>query len=332
MPPQKLPPIPPNVGERTTPELFGMLFNYGLMGSLLVQVYHYYLAFPKDRTSTKAIVYTLFVLELTQTGIMSYFAYTIFGAGYGNLDVFDKSALEWFPVCILGSIIAGIVQLFYGYRLHAFSGSRIAGGIVTLLALLQIGSGIGQGVISKELVDRSGLTARPICVTIWLVSTALCDVCIAGFMTFYLKRGQIMSSQMKTTIAKIVRYTVETGAITALVAIVQLVVQRAFPEKNYFETPSWTLGKLYSNNLLVLLNSRAVAVGGRDYVTRVTEGVTDINFVPTDCTANSQLHEIPSHALSATHDGKARTQLSNQTLEMEDVAAYSSRHSDEHGK
>ncbi|KAJ7857904.1 hypothetical protein B0H13DRAFT_1520210, partial [Mycena leptocephala] len=101
--------------------LFGMLFNFGLMGSLLVQVYLYYGAFPKDRTSTKAIVYTVLVLELTQTGIMSYFAYTIFGPGYGNLDVFDRSALEWFPVCILGSIIAGIVQLFYAYRLHAFS-------------------------------------------------------------------------------------------------------------------------------------------------------------------------------------------------------------------
>lgn len=107
--------------------------------------------------STKAIVYALFVLELAQTGIMTYFAcvrilefsaknsinffgcvfrYTIFGVGYGNLDVFDRSALEWFPVCILGSIIAGIVQLFYAYRVRAFSGSWIAGGLVTFVRLM----------------------------------------------------------------------------------------------------------------------------------------------------------------------------------------------------
>ncbi|KAJ7139085.1 hypothetical protein C8R44DRAFT_763872 [Mycena epipterygia] len=271
--------IPPNVGQRTAPELYGMLFNFGLMGSLAVQVYHYYQSFPKDRISTKAIVYVVFVLELAQTTIMSYFAYTIFGSGYGNLGVFDKSALEWFPVCILGSLIAGIVQAFYAYRLHTFSGSKFAGGAVALLALLQVGSGIGQGVISKLATDRSKLSGKPICVTIWLVSSALCDLMIAGWMTFYLKRRRpmIMSQQLNDFITRLVRYTVETGAITALVAIIQLTVFLAFPINNFFETPSWTLGKLYSNNLLVLLNARAVVMGGRN--SSASEGTGYINEI-----------------------------------------------------
>ncbi|KAJ7749898.1 hypothetical protein B0H16DRAFT_1844079 [Mycena metata] len=260
-------------------QLFGMFFNFGLMGSLVVQVYHYYIAFPKDRAVTKALVYTLFVLELTQTGIMTYFAYTVFGAGYGNLDVFEKSALEWFPVCILGSIIAGMVQLFYAHRLFALSGSRIAGGIVAFLAVVQIGSGIGQGIISKLLVDRSGLTQKPIC--IWLVSTALCDLLIAGFMSFYLKRGQVISTAMKNTIAKIVRYTVETGAITAAVALVQLIVQHTKPlGNNYFE---------------VLLNARALTVGGRDYVATDHKLTNEINFRG-DVTTETQLDEIRTTA------------------------------------
>jgi len=304
-----------------------MLFNYGLMGSLLIQVYHYYGAFPKDRTSTKAIVYTLFVLELAQTGIMSYFAYTIFGSGYGNLDVFDRSALEWFPVCILGSIIAGIVQLFYAYRLRAFSGSWIAGGIVTVLALLQVGSGIGQGIISERLVDRSKLTGKPVLVTIWLVSSALCDLLIAGFMTFYLKRGQVISDRMRNNIAKIVRYTVETGAITALVATVQIIVQYAFPKNNYFETPSWTLGKLYSNNLLVLLNARAVTVGGRDYVNSTVRGLTDeIDFNTTGVrTTDTQLNERPSNntrsenVSETDHNKVPKRYPSSRTLELDDA-------------
>ncbi|KAF7333390.1 hypothetical protein MVEN_02354700 [Mycena venus] len=248
-----------------------MFFNYMLLGSLAVQVYHYYASFPRDSKRTKAIVYILFILELSQTTIMSYFAYTIFGSGYGNLEVFDKSALEWFPVCILGSLVAGIVQGFYAHRLYVFSGSKIAGGIVALLALLQVGSGIGQGIISKLVTDRSNLTAKPTCVLIWLLSSAVCDLMIAGSMTFYLKRQRILSSHTKDAITRIVRYTVETGSITALVAIVQVIVQLAFPKNNFFETPSWTLGKLYSNNLLasrfVLLNARAVVVGGRNYST-----------------------------------------------------------------
>ncbi|KAK7438049.1 hypothetical protein VKT23_018216 [Stygiomarasmius scandens] len=127
--------IPSNVGERTASELYGMLFNYGLMGSLLVQVYHYYTSFPKDKSGIKAIVYTLLILEFAQTIIMSYFAYTIFGSGYGNLAVFDKSALEWFPICVLGALIAGIVQLFYAHRLYVLCGSKLVGSMVALVSL-----------------------------------------------------------------------------------------------------------------------------------------------------------------------------------------------------
>ncbi|KAJ7093283.1 hypothetical protein B0H15DRAFT_831903 [Mycena belliarum] len=258
--------IPPDIGRRTSPELFGMFFNYGLMGSLLVQVYQYYVAFPRDRALIKAIVYTVFVLELAQTAIMSYFAYTIFGAGYGNTVVFGASALEWFPVCVLGALIAGTVQLFYAHRLQRFSGSRRVAGAVALLALVQVGSGIGQGVISKLAQNRANLSMKPVCVSIWLASSALCDLAIAGSMAFYLKRGSatLTSPRLKDLVTRLVRYSVETGAVTALVATVQLVVFFAFPADNFFETPSWTLGKLYSNNLLVLLNARAVIRGGRN--------------------------------------------------------------------
>ncbi|KIK65657.1 hypothetical protein GYMLUDRAFT_240157 [Collybiopsis luxurians FD-317 M1] len=284
--------IPPNVGHRTAPELYGMLFNFGLMGSLIVQVYQYYTSFPGDPRTTKGVVYSIFLLELIQTGIMSYFAYTIFGSGYGNLVIFDKSALEWFPVCILGSLIAGTVQIFYAHRVYTFSRSKIIGGIIVLsshnhpdvskLALLQIGSGIGQGVISKLVTDRSNLATKPICVTIWLLSSAICDLTIASCMTFYLKRRRFLSVHTNKVVTKLVRYTIETGAITALAAIIQVVVFLAFPADNFFETPSWTLGKLYSNNLLVLLNARAQIVGGRNPNTASSNGGVYINEIQLD--------------------------------------------------
>ncbi|KAJ7746164.1 hypothetical protein DFH07DRAFT_1063048 [Mycena maculata] len=314
------PSIPNGVGARTASELYGMFFNYGLMGSLVVQVYHYYGSFPMDRALTKTIVYVLFALELTQTGIMSYFAYTIFGSGYGNISVFNKSALEWFPVCIL----AGSVQLYYAHRLYSFSGSKIAGGVVTFLAVLQICSGIAQGVISKLVVNRSDLASKPICVTIWLASSALCDVLIAGSMSFYLRQASVISSRMRNTISRLVRYSVETGAITALVAVIQIIVFLAFPAHNFFETPSWTLGKLYSNNLLVLLNARAITVGGRDYVPD-SVAIGTINFDPRGGAPDTQLTERrTSNSMRSTTDGVEqiskqgpRRYPSSRTLEVD---------------
>ncbi|KAJ7615331.1 hypothetical protein FB45DRAFT_1064282 [Roridomyces roridus] len=59
--------IPEDIGDRTTPKLFGMFFNYGLMGALIVQV-------CEDPKPSMALVYTLFLLEVVQTGMMSFYA------------------------------------------------------------------------------------------------------------------------------------------------------------------------------------------------------------------------------------------------------------------
>ncbi|KAF5392192.1 hypothetical protein D9757_001526 [Collybiopsis confluens] len=316
--------IPSDIGRRTAPELYGMFFNCMLMGSLTVQIYQYYICFPKDRQMTKAIVYGIFLLELTQSGIMYYFAYTIFGTGYGNLATFDKSALEWFPVCILGSLIAGIVQMFYANRVYTFSRSKPAYAIISVFALLQIGSGIGQGVISKLVTDRSNLASKPICVTvsqdveitfaavdiaviskIWLVSSAVCDLTIAGCMTFYLKRQRVLSIHTSKVITKLVRYTIETGAVTALVAIVQVVVFLASPKDNFFETPSWTLGKLYSNSLLVLLNARAEIVGGRNKESEAASDGFYINEI--QLRSRGGIIAAPMHHISAGSATTTRT-------------------------
>ncbi|KAJ7614806.1 hypothetical protein FB45DRAFT_936106, partial [Roridomyces roridus] len=83
-------------------------------------------------------------------------------------------------------------------------------------------------------------------------------------MIFYLRRETPVSTHMKNRLAAIVRATIGTGTLTALVAVSQIFIIFAFPTYMYYSTGAWTLGKLYSNSLLVLLNARAVVVGGRD--------------------------------------------------------------------
>ncbi|KAJ3737769.1 hypothetical protein DFJ43DRAFT_1148915 [Lentinula guzmanii] len=266
--------ISANVGQRTTPEAsifttyllvhttrvnppaFWDVFQLWAHGFALSSN-NYYVHFPNDRSITRLTVCVLFILELSQTIIMSYFAYTIFGSGYGNLIVFDSSAIEWVPVCILGSLVAGIVQLTYAQRVHVSSQSMILTGMVVFLALLQTSSGIAQGVISKIVKNRSDLAAKPVCVTIWLLSSAVCDTLIAGIMAYNLKKKLALSVKTNAAITRLVRFTVGTGAITALTATIQIIVFLTWKAENYFETPSWTLGKLYSNSLMVLLNVRS---------------------------------------------------------------------------
>ncbi|KAJ7615923.1 hypothetical protein FB45DRAFT_934942 [Roridomyces roridus] len=258
--------IPANVGERTSPQLFGMFFNYGLMGALIVQVYQYYCAFPRDSKITKIAVYTLFVLELAQTGMMSHYAYKIFGAGYGDMSVLNDPSLAWFPADILPSVTVAIAQTFYAQRIYRFLGSKVAGGIVSVLALIQCAAGMAQGVFLKLEGHQHDLSWRPPPTILWLTVAGISNLAIAAFMTVhYLRQGRRKDAAPTFRMNIFVRYTIETGAITALLTLCQIFIQCGFPRQAFFKTGVWTLGKLHSNTLLALLNSRAMTVGGRDY-------------------------------------------------------------------
>jgi len=64
----------------------------------------YYLAFPTDPKRNKFFVYSVFILEVTQTIIITHTAFHVFGEGYGNLAYLDSIELVWFNVPIITGI------------------------------------------------------------------------------------------------------------------------------------------------------------------------------------------------------------------------------------
>ncbi|KAJ7614822.1 hypothetical protein FB45DRAFT_936126, partial [Roridomyces roridus] len=69
-------------------------------------------------------------------------------------------------------------------------------------------------------------------------------------MTFYLRRKTLVSKHIKNKLSTILRLTIGTGTLTAVVAVSEIFVVFAFPTHMYYVTGVWTLGKLYSNSLL----------------------------------------------------------------------------------
>jgi len=61
----------------------------------------YHLAFPKDPLRNKILVYTVFVLEVLQTCIITDSAFRVFGFGYGDISFFNDIGIAWFSVPII---------------------------------------------------------------------------------------------------------------------------------------------------------------------------------------------------------------------------------------
>jgi hypothetical protein len=259
-----LPPIPPNIGEIATPPLLGYMLNWCLYGTLCVQVYNYYLAFPKDRGAIKALVYTSFFLETVQTVLNGHDAYHMFGVGYGNMLELTSVQLSWFALPVLGGVIAAAVQIFYSYRIWVLSGSNILAGVLVLIALLQGSSAIATGA-RGFLLGNFDLLQKGIRIpcSIWLVGGAVCDIAIALSLTIILLRADVSFKASQVLVSKLVRLTIETGIVTATVSIITAIFFLIPGKVFYTLTPTLVLARLYSNSMMVMLNSRTNFVGGR---------------------------------------------------------------------
>ncbi|KDR77169.1 hypothetical protein GALMADRAFT_66734, partial [Galerina marginata CBS 339.88] len=113
--------------------LIGFMINWALQGVLSMQVYLYYLAFPKDPRHNKLLVYGIFLFESFQSILLVQIAFRAFAAGYGDMAALDSVGLIWFAVPIMGGIIACVTQCFYAYRVSILSQKRAASIIIVFV-------------------------------------------------------------------------------------------------------------------------------------------------------------------------------------------------------
>ncbi|KAF8150000.1 hypothetical protein B0H34DRAFT_171529 [Crassisporium funariophilum] len=256
--PPALPPIPPDIARTAGPLLVGYLINWGLLGILSTQVYVYYLAFPKDPPRSKFLVYFVYLFEMTQTILLTKTCFDTFATGFGDLNAINHIGVIWFSVPIMSSFVAFVVQGFYAYRISVLGGSRGITGLIMLLALIQLGGGVATGVLGEEaLVFTKFLDSRTFISTgFWNGGGALCDVVIAACMTYYLSHRGTNWKPTKDIIRRLIRLIIETGTLTAVMAIVNLILSLLPGRPTYYQATSSSLGKMYSNTMMVVFNSR----------------------------------------------------------------------------
>ncbi|KAJ7706478.1 hypothetical protein B0H17DRAFT_1326118 [Mycena rosella] len=247
----------------TAPILAGTQANWALLGTLAAQVYKFHIRFPKERAAIKALVYSLFLLEVVQTGITSHFAYSILVTGWGNPNIFAKLPWSGLATPIFTGITSASVQIFFAWRIYFLNGEKMVyRGIsiaIVLLALMQSFAAIITDARFGVTIEVAELQRLMSGVKTWLIGSAICDVLISVTMVVILTEYRMKTPWKRTDslITKLIFNTVETGAITTVVAIADVVLFIMFPSNNLHQTPAFMLGKLYTNLLLVTLNTRA---------------------------------------------------------------------------
>ncbi|KAJ7734332.1 hypothetical protein DFH07DRAFT_928481 [Mycena maculata] len=285
------------------PLILASLGDWGLFGALTVQLYLYYQAFPSDRPYIKSLVYIVYSLQLVQTIITAVDSFAAFGSGFGNYVALTELHLSWFSEVIVTSMISLMVQSFYAFRLYSFSKSRI---IPVLIVTASLAVSV-SGFITAQFSHKAGYVTTinnrrtSISAGVWLSGSALIDVIIAVSMTYYLIIRDTGFRQTHALISKLIRLTIETGALTALAALATLILYLGFPGKGYFILTVNFVPALYANTLLAILNSRLQIVGGRSTYPTSTDIMTFPDFLRSNET-NSGAAAQPAPILSVHRD------------------------------
>ncbi|KAF8916020.1 hypothetical protein CPB85DRAFT_1291128 [Mucidula mucida] len=163
----------------------------------------------------------------------------------------DEMGWLWFSVPVMSSIISMLAQGFFAWRIWILSNRWYISASILLLSLIQGVAGIWSGISAHYVgVFSKVQTHNEVTTSVWLAGTAFCDVIIAISMMYYLNQSRTGFRSTNLILAKFVRLTIETGAVCATFAILDLTFFLIYKHNNYHLAPSIALSKLYSNRTI----------------------------------------------------------------------------------
>ncbi|KAJ7136918.1 hypothetical protein C8R44DRAFT_869012 [Mycena epipterygia] len=298
----------------TAPILAGTQANWALLATLAVQVYTFHTRFPNEQRWIKMLVYTVFPLELVQTGVSSHYAYWVLALGWGNTAALEILPWSCLATPIFTGIVAALVQIFFAWRIYHLMRKTVWACVVTAVIVLvrllvwhapsifftltcaNIKLALAQGVTILIVVAQfahATAFANVIRITVgvktWLSIAAVCDVLITTtlLIIFFQYRMQMPAEERRadTFMVKLMLNTVETGAVTSVTALIYLVLFLLYPGYNLEETP-------YANVLLFTLNVRRFWTKG---TTEAQNGVGTFTSVYATYATHTASDYIDSH-------------------------------------
>ncbi|CCL98278.1 uncharacterized protein FIBRA_00272 [Fibroporia radiculosa] len=252
---------PQSLLDSIGPQILGTFFNWALLGVLNIQVYLYTVSFPRDRLFFKCLVYSLLIYEWVETALVTTSFFNVYLYNFGNPEAVIGFQYTWFAVPVMGAVVSAIVQIFFAWRIYILSRLRWLAGTIILLSLIQLGAGLAGGAKLEQLPAwEATKLAEPELIT-WLVTSGVVDLVIAVSMTILLLYSKTGVKSTDAVIDRIVRLGIETGTLTATMAIICAIVANVPPVNQtlVFECIALVLVKLYANTLLTNLNSRTLS-------------------------------------------------------------------------
>ncbi|RDX53862.1 hypothetical protein OH76DRAFT_1342939 [Lentinus brumalis] len=242
-----------STASRYGPIFIGVVLNIALYGIMVTQTYLYFHVYKRDRTWMKLLVFLLFICDTVNCCFDVAFLYMPLINNFGDNDAISRAS--WGERAS-DAFIAALVQFFFAWRVKVLTSNIFTVCVICFCSFAQLCGGLGTSIAVVRVPEFVHFQKFQVIVIIWLAFSAVADTIITAALVWHLRKNKTGMALTDTVVNKIIRLTVQTGLITALCAIIDLILFLVFPTGLHliFNLP---LSKLYTNCLMSSLNSRA---------------------------------------------------------------------------
>lgn len=267
-------------GKFVGPLLVGTLFNVCLFGVCLMQAHTYSLHCEHDARWIKWMVTWTVFMEAVSSSLASFISYDYAVRDFGEPDKVLIRTPEFSAFILTIGICSTTVQCFYGWRVKRLLGRKWLAYVIYTSAVAQMlcvtGVAAGDSIVTSFQAFQQFKPVRAV-VIVWMVLAPVTDLFIAGLLVFFLRKSRTGFRKTDSMLNKLTILTVQTGAITALDAILGLLLFLSVPDFIHLLF-IFTLPSFYGVCLMSSLNARsawsASLEGEQTYLGKWTEAST----------------------------------------------------------
>jgi hypothetical protein len=226
-----------------------------------MQVFLYFHNYDKDHWALKFLVAFVMALDTAGLGLLLKASFPVLILQWGRVAGLFETQVELLHRVYMVGLIAAIVQMFFLYRIYVFSGKKwvIPALLTPFVLYLAIGS-IPYSVIAMQNPALETLhTARVMGISNSLrgVSCGV-DILISGIMTYLLAtKMEGTFDKTQKLLFRLAALSINSGMWTAVLALLAVITQVAYPDKLIFTVFEFPIMPLYVNALLANLNVRS---------------------------------------------------------------------------
>ncbi|KIK68743.1 hypothetical protein GYMLUDRAFT_36238 [Collybiopsis luxurians FD-317 M1] len=284
--------------DNTLGALFiGLIISAVLNGVTFSQAWFYFTSQNRghnpDPLWLKLLVLVIVALDAAHQAFTSAWLYNYCVTNFGQTEALDHLPPSYYGMAYPTGIVTVIVQSFYVWRVWRLSRNPIISGCIWSLSLAQFGAflyyvarvfGIPEASELSILLGKYAILVNAL--------GAATDIVIACAMVYYLKQSETSIKRTNHMLRSITIFTVTTGIVSSVCAIMVLSMAGAYPGTNIELTFYFMLTRLYSNSFMATLNVR-------DHLRESKHGTSGI------ITSSNFLNRTTNHvnvANAATHE------------------------------